>query len=72
MAGITTKKVDRVYPFEVLIDHEGGLSERSKAMLMQLRSIDRRRIQDRYGRLSDSTMTAVDGAVRIATGLAAL
>ena len=69
VAGITSKKTDRVYPFEVLIDREGGLGQRSKAMLMQLRAVDRSRIVERFGRLSPCTMAAVDRAVRIATGL---
>ena len=69
VAGITSKKTDRVYPFEVLIDQEGGLAQRSKAMLMQLRAVDRLRIVERYGKVSPSTMEAVDRAIRIATGL---
>ena len=72
VAGITTKKVDRIYPFEVPMGNEAGLAEPSKAMLMQLRSVDRSRIAGRYGRIADSTHAALDEALRIATGLTPL
>ena len=72
VAGITTKKVDRIYPFEVPIGDEAGLAEPSKAMLLQLRSVDRSRIAGRYGRIADSTHAALDEALRIANGLTPL
>ena len=72
VAAITTKKVERVYPFEVLVDQEGGLQKRSKVMLMQLRAVDRLRIVERLGHLSGLTMASVDDAVRIATGVVPL
>ena len=70
MAAITSKRTDRIYPFEALIDlPEGGLSVRSKVMLRQLRSIDRRRLTGQYGQVSEETLTRVDAALRIAVGL---
>jgi mRNA interferase MazF len=70
IASITTKKTERVYPFEVLIlPPEGGLKQRSKVLLMQLRSIDKRRLTGFHGSLSLASMTLVEGAVKVATGL---
>lgn len=70
---ITSRKVDRVYSHEVLLaPPEGGLSKRSKVMLLHLRSLDRRRIVSYYGRVSTQTMSQVEGALRISTGLARL
>jgi mRNA interferase MazF len=70
LAALTSQKVDRVYPFEALIEPpDGGLKVRSKVMLMQLRSVDKRRLLGRYGTVSAATMQAVDEALKVATGL---
>ncbi len=70
IASITSKKTERVYPFEVLISPpEGGLKHRSKVLLMQIRSIDKRRVSGFYGSLSIESMSRVEEAVRVATGL---
>ena len=73
LAGITTKKTERVYPFEALVaPPEGGLKQRSKVMLMQIRSVDKRRLLGSLGTVSPMTMRAVDDALKIATGLTAV
>jgi mRNA interferase MazF len=70
IAAITSKKTDRIYPFEVLLDAaEAGLPRRSKVMLMQLRSVDKRRLTGEYGRVGKETMMLVDEAIKVATGL---
>jgi len=70
VASITSKKVDRVYPFETLIEPpDGGLSLRSKVMLTHMRSIDKSRVCGHYGSLKPETMLLVEGALKIATGL---
>ena len=70
IASITSKKTDRVYPFETLIEPpEGGLTERSKVLLMQMRSVDKRRLTGYYGKVSEETMRRVEQALKIATGL---
>ena len=67
---ITSKKTERVFSFEVLIEAgEGGLALRSKALLMQTRSLDKSRILSYYGRLSEATIQQVDLALKIAVGL---
>ena len=70
IAPITSKKTERVYPFEALVEPgEGGLPMRSKVLLMQTRSLDKSRLLDRYGRLSGATMLQVDQALKVAAGL---
>lgn len=70
VAAFTSKKVDRVYPFEVLVSPpEGGLTRPSKVLLMQLRSVDKQRLTGFYGRITDETMRKVEEALKIATGL---
>lgn len=72
-AAITSKKTERVFPFEALVmPPEGGLQKRSKVLLMQLRSLDRRRLEGVLGKLAPETMNRVDEALRIATGLVRL
>jgi mRNA interferase MazF len=70
IAAITSKRTERLYPFEALIEPpEGGLTRRSKVMLMQLRSVDKKRLLDRMGSVSDATMQSVERALHVATGL---
>jgi len=70
VATITSRKTERIYPFEALIEPpDGGLSLRSKVSLVQLRGIDVRRIVGTYGEVSAATMVRVEEALRIATGL---
>jgi mRNA interferase MazF len=70
VAPITSKKMERIYPFEARIDHSAcGLSLPSKAMLNQIRTIDKERLSGEYGVADDETMAMVDAAIRIATGL---
>ena len=70
VAAITSRKTERVYPIETLLEPpEGGLKVRSKILLMQLRAIDKRRVSGRYGAVSDALMARVELALAIATGL---
>ena len=70
VAALTSRKVDRVYPFEASIEApEGGLTLNSKVMLLHIRSIDKRRVTGCYGQVGEETMARVDEALRIATGL---
>lgn len=70
VAAITSRKTEKVHPFEALIEPpDGGIITRSKVMLMQVRSVDRRRIVGQNGTVSATTMRSVEEALRIATGL---
>lgn len=73
LAAITSQKTERVYPFEAIVEApEGGLRYRSKVLLMQLRSIDKRRLRGRLGSVTAATMQRVDEALSVATGLVSL
>jgi len=70
IAPITSKKMERIYPFEVRVQPpEGGLRLPSKVMLMQLRAVDKRRLSGQYGTVSEETMAKVEEALKVATGL---
>jgi mRNA interferase MazF len=66
VAPLTTGGLGRVYPFEVLVPaHEGGLSQDSKVVLDQIRTIDKQRLGSRIGLLPPERMRAVDQAIRL-------
>lgn len=70
VASITSRKTERVYAFEALIEPpEGGLTVKSKVSLIQIRGVDRQRIVGHYGRVSAEVMERVEVALKIATGL---
>ena len=48
---------------------EGGLRKDSKILLNQIRTVDKVRVIDRWGHLSDETMSNVDEALRISLSL---
>lgn len=70
IAPLTTKKLDRVYPFEVLLEPpEAGIPERSKIMPLHIRGVDKRRITSYYGEVSEETMRRIEEAVMLVTGM---
>ena len=61
-----TSTTTKVFPFEVRIsENEGGLKNESKAKANQIRTIDKRRIGSRLGRIADKTMKDVEQAILI-------
>ncbi len=70
VAAITTKFDQELYPTEVLVRApEGGLDTDSAILLNQIRSVDRRRLTRRTGRLTRETMRLVDRALMLSLGL---
>ena len=70
VAPLTSRKTERVYAFEALVESpEAGLTQRSKVLLLHLRGVDKRRITGAYGVVTAETMARVEEALRIATGL---
>lgn len=66
VAPITSQGVRRTYPFEArLIKGEAGMDRASKALLDQIRAIDKRRLGRRIGALSPTRMQEVDRAIRV-------
>jgi len=61
-----TTKVDRVYPFQVLIPaHQSGLERDSKAQAEQVRSVSVERVTERIGTVPPEVMLEVDEALRL-------
>jgi mRNA interferase MazF len=70
VAAINSQFTEPLYPTEVLITPpEGGLTTASVALLNQIRSIDRRRLVRRLGRVSAATMERVNRAIQLSFGL---
>ncbi|MBI4435879.1 MAG: type II toxin-antitoxin system PemK/MazF family toxin, partial [Candidatus Omnitrophica bacterium] len=54
------------YPTNVhLPKGTGGLKENSTVLLSQIRTIDKTRLENKIGRLSESYMEKVDEAIRV-------
>lgn len=69
LAPLTTKHLDRIYPFEVLVEPDEVVKRRSKILLMQLRGMSKSRVLNFYGPLAPETLQEVDAALQIAVGL---
>ena len=70
VAAITSQFEEPLYPTEVLITPpEGGLTTASVVLLNQIRSIDRRRLVRRLGRVTAPTMERVTRATQLSLGL---
>ena len=73
VAAMTSQIAGERYPTEVVLHPpEGGLTRPSAVLLNQIRSVDRKRLVGRLGRLRSETMTRVDRALRISLGLVKL
>ena len=61
-----TSAITRIYPFETPVTIQG---RKGKALLDQIRSLDKRRLSNKIASLDDSTMEQVDIALKIALEL---
>ena len=67
---ITSKNLDKIFPFEVFIPlGRGNLPKNSKIKADQVRTIDRKRLIKLLGKLNEGEMEAVDQAVKVHLGL---
>ena len=70
VAPLTSKKTERVYPFEaIILPPEGGLALPSKVLLTHIRGVDKTRVEEVMGIIGNETMARVEDALKIATGL---
>jgi mRNA interferase MazF len=70
VAAITSQIGPRPYPTEVhVLPREGGLKSPSMVLLNQIRSVDKRRLVGRLGRLGAVTMSRVDRALQLSLGI---
>jgi mRNA interferase MazF len=61
-----SSKVEKVFPFEVLVEsEESGLDRNSKLKVPQMRAVDKSRLSRRIGNVGEETMTAVEKAIRL-------
>jgi len=71
IAPITSQKIEKIYPFEVLLTNK-FLDKDSKALLNQIRAIDRIRLIKRLGKLDADALKKIDEAIKISLGLIVL
>lgn len=63
---ITSTNLKKIYPFEVLLAKGiGNLSKGSKVKADQIRTLDKQRIVNHIGSLSDKEMNQIDEAITI-------
>lgn len=71
-AAITSQRDKSKLPTHIeLASHECGLSRDSIVLLEQIRTIDKRRLKERMGRLDTGAMNQIDQALQVSFGLAA-
>ena len=71
VAAVTSPTSKAKLPTHVeLTASQGGLSKNSVVLLEQLRTIDKQRLKERIGSLSDSQMPVVDAALGVSLGIA--
>ena len=69
-AAITSQRDKSKLPTHIEIDSQTcGLSKDSIVLLEQIRTIDKKRLKEKMGRLDDGSMGAVDNALSISFGL---
>mgnify|MGYP002550277073 FL=1 len=51
------------------VDHSCGLSRDSVVLLEQIRTLDKKRLREKMGRLDDKLMHQVDSAIAVSFGL---
>lgn len=66
---LTSQRLDRVYPHEVLISKARGLLKPSKAVVSQMRAMDRTRIKSKLGKISSDVLKQVDIVLKLHLGI---
>lgn len=65
-----TSTTSKIYPFEVFLPKdEGSLINDSKAKCNQIRTIDKQRIEKRFGTVSESKLTEIEDAILTHLGI---
>lgn len=66
---VTSQKIDKIYPHEVLLPASQGLKKVSKANVAQMRAMDKSRIKSKLGHVSDLILKRLDVAIKLHLGL---
>jgi len=70
IAPIISQDTNKVYPFEVLLTPQNaGLEKESKALLNQIRAIDKKRLIKKIGKITTETREEIDEALKISLDL---
>lgn len=70
IVGAITSQLDKAkLPTHIEVGTECGLNKNSVILLEQIRTIDKRRLQEKIGQLSQRKMNEVDYAIEISLGL---
>lgn len=69
VAAITSKAMKATLPTHCVLSANAGLDRDSVALLEQIRTIDKQRLKDHIGTLSQEDIKAVDTALSISVGL---
>lgn len=62
---MTSQKTEQIRSFEVLLDDTAGLSKKSKAIILQVRTIDKSRIQKKIGKVSKKNLNEIEVSLKI-------
>ena len=69
-AAITSQMNKAKLPTHIHVDgNDSGLTRNSIVLLEQIRTIDKKRLKERMGRLDDTSMAEIDTALSISFGL---
>ena len=72
-AAITSQKDKTKLPTHIQLQAVGsGLAKDSIVLLEQIRTLDKRRLRERMGRLDEASMNRVDQALQVSFGLGAV
>lgn len=72
IAAITSKSMKTILPTQHILPAQNGLDRESIALLEQIRTIDKRRLKEYVGALGQGDMLALDKALAVSIGLAAM
>ena len=69
IAAVTSKTMKARLPVHVRLPSEIGLEKDSIALLEQIRTLDKKRLRERMGRVDGAVMEKVDAAIAVSFGL---
>ncbi len=62
---LTSKRLKKVYPFELLLQKgNANLPKKSKVKADQIRTLDKRRLIKRFGRLTEEQISLIDKVMK--------
>jgi len=62
---ITSQKLEKIYPFEVLLENKKSLPKISKVKADQIRTLDKKKVIKKMGELLPNELSKLDVALRL-------